>query len=125
MNDWSASPKSYTEVTEAPGRSSIAHLPRLRYSAAQRWHENFWGGGGAMRTINKPLQLLMAWIRLRRSEGKSLGSGPKSGHARAASLVVLLAAVVVVMAYSGGSEASAQDRNQGRSMVISRHGIVA
>src|SRR5579872_7011866 len=136
MNDWSASPKSYTEVTEAPGRSAIAHLPRLRYSAAQRWHEDFWGGGGAMRTINKSLQLLMAWdprsrifaarmFGVRRSKGKSLGSALKSGHARAASLVVLLAAVVVVMAYGGGSEASAQDRNQGRSMVISRHGIVA
>jgi len=40
-------------------------------------------------------------------------------------LLVLLAAVPLVMAYGRASEAIAQDRNQGRSMVISRNGIVA
>jgi len=42
-------------------------------------------------------------------------------------LPVLLAGIVVTgfSAYGGGSEALAQDRNQGRSMVISRNGIVA
>ena len=42
-------------------------------------------------------------------------------------LLVLLAGAIVVTAgaYRGGSEALAQDRNQGRSMVISRNGIVA
>jgi gamma-glutamyltranspeptidase / glutathione hydrolase len=39
-------------------------------------------------------------------------------------LLVLLSAVIVLTTY-GGSEAIAQDRNQGRSMVISRNGIVA
>ena len=37
----------------------------------------------------------------------------------------LLAAAILVMTYGGGSEGIAQDRNQGRSMVISRNGIVA
>src|SRR5437660_10756210 len=37
----------------------------------------------------------------------------------------LLAAAILVMTYGGGSEAIAQDRNQGRSMVISHNGIVA
>jgi len=37
----------------------------------------------------------------------------------------LLAAAILVMTYAGGSEGVAQDRNQGRSMVISRNGIVA
>jgi gamma-glutamyltranspeptidase/glutathione hydrolase len=46
-------------------------------------------------------------------------------EAFARGLVVLIAAVIVVAGCGGGSEASAQDRNQGRSMVISRHGIVA
>lgn len=36
-----------------------------------------------------------------------------------------LAAAILVMTYAGGSEGIAQDRNQGRSMVISRNGIVA
>ncbi len=46
---------------------------------------------------------------------------------RARIVVALLAGAVVVTAgaYQGGSEALAQDRNQGRSMVISRNGIVA
>src|SRR5260370_3383435 len=41
--------------------------------------------------------------------------------------VALLAGAIVVTAgaYSGTSDALAQDRNQGRSMVISRNGIVA
>jgi gamma-glutamyltranspeptidase/glutathione hydrolase len=38
---------------------------------------------------------------------------------------VLLAAALVVTTYGGGSEGLAQDRTQGRSMVISRNGIVA
>jgi gamma-glutamyltranspeptidase / glutathione hydrolase len=37
----------------------------------------------------------------------------------------LLAAAILVMTYGGCSEGIAQDRNQGRSMVISRNGIVA
>ena len=37
----------------------------------------------------------------------------------------LLATAILVMTYGGGSEGVAQDRNQGRSMVISRNGIVA
>src|SRR5580700_11995278 len=46
---------------------------------------------------------------------------------RARIVVVLLAGAIVATAgaYRGGSEALAQDRNQGRSMVISRYGIVA
>jgi gamma-glutamyltranspeptidase/glutathione hydrolase len=42
-------------------------------------------------------------------------------------VMVLLAGAIVVTAgaYSGTSDALAQDRNQGRSMVISRNGIVA
>ena len=39
--------------------------------------------------------------------------------------LVLLAAAIVVTVYGGGSEGIAQDRIQGRSMVISRNGIVA
>ena len=78
-----------------------------------------------MCTFIKPLRLLIARIFLCRPDGKSAGSALKSGHTRATSFGVLLAAVVVVMAYGGGSETCAQDRNQGRSMVISRHGIVA
>ena len=39
--------------------------------------------------------------------------------------VVLLTVAIVVTAYGGGSESLAQDRTQGRSMVISRNGIVA
>src|SRR5579864_7410088 len=49
-----------------------------------------------MRTVMKPLRMLLA----------------------------LLSVAIVVTSY-GGSEACAQDRNQGRSMVISRNGIVA
>src|SRR5580700_5200053 len=46
---------------------------------------------------------------------------------RARIVVALLAGAIVATAgaYRGGSEALAQDRNQGRSMVISRNGIVA
>ena len=62
--------------------------------------------------------------------GKSLGSGRRAGPARSKGFaprigVALLVAVAVVMTYGGGSESIAQDRNQGRSMVISRNGIVA
>jgi len=39
--------------------------------------------------------------------------------------LVLFAAAIVVTTYGGGSEGLAQDRTQGRSMVISRNGIVA
>ena len=39
--------------------------------------------------------------------------------------LVLLVAAIVVTTYGGGSEGIAQDRAQGRSMVISRNGIVA
>jgi gamma-glutamyltranspeptidase/glutathione hydrolase len=70
---------------------------------------------------------------MRRSKGKSLGSDFTPRPTRTASLPVLraavgvaiVAAIAVFSGYWGGSEASAQDRNQGRSMVISRHGIVA
>jgi gamma-glutamyltranspeptidase / glutathione hydrolase len=44
---------------------------------------------------------------------------------RAVGYKALLAAVVLAMTYAGGSEGIAQDRTQGRSMVISRNGIVA
>jgi gamma-glutamyltranspeptidase/glutathione hydrolase len=40
-------------------------------------------------------------------------------------LLALLTAALVVTTYGGGSETLAQDRTQGRSMVISRNGIVA
>jgi gamma-glutamyltranspeptidase / glutathione hydrolase len=40
-------------------------------------------------------------------------------------IVLALLAAVLILINRGGSEAFAQDRNQGRSMVISRNGIVA
>ena len=78
-----------------------------------------------MRTIKVPLQLLMARMGLRRSCSSGVARFEARPQGFAYRLVLLLAAVVVVMAYGGGSESIAQDRNQGRSMVISRHGIVA
>ena len=62
--------------------------------------------------------------------GKSLESGRRAGAAQAKrfptrTCMALLVAVAVVTTYGGGSESIAQDRNQGRSMVISRNGIVA
>ena len=64
-----------------------------------------------MRTIINPSPILPARL---------LPPAPRLRRA----LLVLLSAVIVVTS-SAGSEAIAQDRNQGRSMVISRNGIVA
>jgi gamma-glutamyltranspeptidase / glutathione hydrolase len=64
-----------------------------------------------MRTIIDPSRILRVRI---------LPPSPKLRRA----LLALLSAVIFVTAH-GGSEACAQDRNQGRSMVISRNGIVA
>lgn len=49
----------------------------------------------------------------------------RPGVQRPRILFALLVAAIVVTTYGGGSEGIAQDRNQGRSMVISRNGIVA
>jgi gamma-glutamyltranspeptidase / glutathione hydrolase len=70
-----------------------------------------------LRIGNSSRTLSAAIPRLRRSP-----SGPGR---RPPILFVLLLTATVVMAYGRGSEAMAQDRNQGRSMVISRNGIVA
>src|SRR2546425_4666144 len=64
-----------------------------------------------MRTIINPSPILRARL---------LPPAPRLRRA----LLVLLSAVIVVTSYLG-SEAIAQDRSQGRSMVISRNGIVA
>ena len=72
-----------------------------------------------MRRIGNSSRTLSAAIpRLRR---------PPTGPTRRppAILFALLLTAIVVMAYGSGSQAMAQDRNQGRSMVISRNGIVA
>ena len=56
---------------------------------------------------------------------KSLESRHRTGATRATKFMALLAAAIMVTVYGGGSEGIAQDRTQGRSMVISRNGIVA
>jgi len=68
--------------------------------------------------------------RLSNDSGKTLASSRGAGATRAKRLttrigLALLVAVAVVATYGGGSESIAQDRNQGRSMVISRNGLVA
>jgi gamma-glutamyltranspeptidase / glutathione hydrolase len=72
-----------------------------------------------MRTIDNP-------SRTRSAALLHVGRAPTGpGVRRPQILFVLLVAAIVVTTYGGGSEGVAQDRNQGRSMVISRNGIVA
>jgi gamma-glutamyltranspeptidase / glutathione hydrolase len=71
-----------------------------------------------MRTIDNPSRTGSAALHLRKSS-----TGPRLR--RPWKLFQLLVAAIVVTTYGGGSEGVAQDRNQGRSMVISRNGIVA
>jgi gamma-glutamyltranspeptidase / glutathione hydrolase len=71
-----------------------------------------------MRRIGNSSRRLSAAIpRLRRS--------PTGPRCRPPAILFALLTATMVMAYGVGSQAMAQDRNQGRSMVISRNGIVA
>src|SRR5260370_2432461 len=67
------------------------------------------------------------WGRELQRRRRALRKIKPSQRIRARIAVALLAGAIVVTAgaYSGTSDALAQDRNQGRSMVISRNGIVA
>jgi gamma-glutamyltranspeptidase/glutathione hydrolase len=83
------------------------------------------GGGRAMRRNDNHFREFLTRIRLRRSDEKCLGPSRTIASPRAPKLRVLLAVAIVGMTYGGASHAIAQDRTQGRSMVISRNGIVA